>query len=46
MTAGIKIINDWGTVLIDDAFPTLAMLAQGTTTLDGEGSGYIGNWSR
>lgn len=43
VTAGIKIINDWGTVLIDDAFPTLAMVAQGTTTLDGEGSRYIGN---
>lgn len=43
MTAGIKIINDWGTVLIDDAFPTLAMLAQGTVTLDSEGSRYIGN---
>lgn len=45
MTAGIKIINDWGTVLVDDTFPTLAMLAQGTTTLDSEGSRYIGNHS-
>ncbi|WMJ71325.1 hypothetical protein [Stenotrophomonas sp. 24(2023)] len=52
MTAGIKIINDWGTVLIDDTFPTLAMVAQGTSTLvrsdnvtDPGGSAYIGNYS-
>lgn len=44
MPAGIKIINDFGTILIDDTYPTLCVLAQGSSTLDGNGSAFIGNY--
>lgn len=43
MPAGIKIINDSGTILIDDTFPTLVVRAKGVATIGGDGSVNIGS---
>ncbi|WP_294991556.1 hypothetical protein [uncultured Stenotrophomonas sp.] len=43
MATGIKILNDYGTILIDDFAPTLCVLAQGTSTIGSDGMAYIGN---
>jgi len=44
MAIGLKIINDWGTVLLDDVYPVMVIVAQGRTTLGSDGSAYIGNY--
>lgn len=44
MATGIKIVNDFGTILIDDQFPVLTVLAQGVSQLNGAGSAFIGDY--
>ncbi|HIE5095999.1 hypothetical protein WG628_18695 [Stenotrophomonas maltophilia] len=43
MATGIKILNDYGTILIDDFAPTLCVLAQGTSTIGADGMVNVGN---
>lgn len=43
MAAGIRIINDWGTLLVDDTFPTLHLREKGTVTIPASGFINIGN---
>lgn len=43
MAAGVKIVNDWGTLLIDDTFPTLVVRGSGAINIGSEGFTSIGN---
>lgn len=44
MADGIRITNDFGSILVDDTYPTLNVIAQGVSTLDSTGQVYIGNY--
>lgn len=41
MAHGVKIVNDHGTILIDDTFHNIAIVQQGTVTIPGGGSVQI-----
>lgn len=43
MTAGLKIINAAGTILIDDKYPVLVLLEKGSVSIDASGYASLGN---